>query len=135
MEEKEKRNHITISNADKGRAVVIRWIPISKKPIGNYMTKHVTKDWLKNQHYNIIEWLIVNQTIERFKNENLLSQKTANGLKTNNAKTRKFYIALNTKVLHSPVITKIFSPYFGISLKLTNNVISLKLTNHQWLTI
>ena len=37
---------------------------------------------------------MVNQTtIERFKNEKLLSQKTADGLKVSNPKTPKFYIS------------------------------------------
>ena len=35
---------------------------------------------------------MVNVTLHRFKNENLLSKKTAGGLKIINAKTPKFYI-------------------------------------------
>ena len=36
---------------------------------------------------------MVNQTIERFKNEKLLPEKIADGLKTTNPKTPKFYIS------------------------------------------
>ena len=35
---------------------------------------------------------MVNDTLDRFKNENLLSKKTAQGLKVINPKTPKFYI-------------------------------------------
>ena len=45
---------------------------------------------------------MVNQTVERFKNEKLLPQETANGLKVNNPKTTKFYI--------SPIIYKPNNP-------------------------
>ena len=38
---------------------------------------------------------MVNQTIERFKNEKLLPQKTTAGIKVSNPKTLKFYIASN----------------------------------------
>ena len=36
---------------------------------------------------------MVNETIERLKNEKLLPKKTADGLKVSNAKTQKFYIS------------------------------------------
>ena len=38
---------------------------------------------------------MVYQTIERFKNEKLLPQKTTAGIKVSNPKTLKFYIASN----------------------------------------
>ena len=38
------------------------------------------------------DWMI-NQTIERFKNEKLLPQKTADGVKVTNQKAPKFYIS------------------------------------------
>ena len=40
-----------------------------------------------------------NQTIERFKNEKLLPQKTADGLKVSKPKTPKFYISPK---IHNP---------------------------------
>ena len=36
---------------------------------------------------------MINQTIERFKNEKLLPQKTADGVKVTNQKAPKFYIS------------------------------------------
>ena len=44
----------------------------SKKPVGNYLTKEITKNKPKMQHCHN---RLVNQTIERFKNENLLPKK------------------------------------------------------------
>ena len=35
---------------------------------------------------------MVNGTLDRFKNENLLSKKSAEGLKVINSKTQKFYL-------------------------------------------
>ena len=49
--------------------------------------KQLTQD-PKLQHNRM-----VNQTIERFKNEKLLPQKIADGLKITNPKTPKFYIS------------------------------------------
>ena len=40
---------------------------------------------------------MVNDSLDRFKNENLLSKKTAEGLKVINPKTPKFYI---TPIIH-----------------------------------
>ena len=45
---------------------------------------------------------MVNQTIERFKNEKLLPQKIADGLKITNPKTLKFYISLKTHKPNNP---------------------------------
>ena len=42
---------------------------------------------------------MVNQTIERFKNEKLLPKKTADSLKVSNPKTPKFYISPK---IHTP---------------------------------
>ena len=42
---------------------------------------------------------MVNQTIERFKNQKIPPQKTADGVKVSNLKTPKFYISLK---IHKP---------------------------------
>ena len=42
---------------------------------------------------------MVNQTLERFKNEKLVPRKTADGLKISNPKTQKFYM---TPKIHKP---------------------------------
>ena len=45
---------------------------------------------------------IVNNTIERFQKENLLSKKTAEGLKIFNTKTPQFYITLKINTKNNP---------------------------------
>ena len=46
---------------------------------------------------------MVNETIERFKNEKLLPKKTADGLKVSNPKTPKFYISPKIHKPNNPV--------------------------------
>ena len=53
---------------------------------------------------------MLNDTLDRFKNENLLSKQTAEGLKEINSKTPKFYIAFKIHKennLGRPVINSI----------------------------
>ena len=45
---------------------------------------------------------MVNDTLDRFKNENLLSKKTAEGIKAINPKTPKFYITPKIHKENSP---------------------------------
>ena len=58
---------------------------------------------------------MVNQTIERFKNEKLLPQKIADGLKITNPKTPKFYISLKIHKPNNPERPVINSPECHIS--------------------
>ena len=70
---------------------------------------------------------MVNDTLDRFKNENLLSKTTAEGLKVINPKTPKFYI---TPKIHKgnnperPVINSINCHTFEIS-RFTDNRLNL----------
>ena len=92
MEELAKMKDLIIINADKGGDVVnmdtdsyiqkVNW-QVSDK--ASY--KQLTPD--STLHHN----KMVNQTIERYKNEKLLPKKTSDGLKVNNPKTPKFYIS------------------------------------------
>ena len=92
MEELAKRKDIIITNADKGGAVVImdveKYINEANRQLSD---KHNYKKLQEDpmlQHSNL-----VNDTIDRFKKENLLSKKLADGLKSVNPKTPKFYIS------------------------------------------
>ena len=69
----------------------------SKNPIDNLSGKVSYKQLTQDptlQHNRM-----VNQTIERFKNEKLHPQKTADGLKVSNSKTPKFYVSSK---IHKP---------------------------------
>ena len=83
MEELVERKDLIITIADKGGAVVIM----------------VTDSYIKasykqlNQDPTLEHNRMVNRTIERFKNEKLLPQKFADGLKVTNPKTPKFHIS------------------------------------------
>ena len=92
MEELTKRKDLIITNADKGGAVVIMdtdsYIKEANRQLSDKASyKQLTQDPTL-QHNRM-----VNQTIERFKNEKLLPQKIADGLKITNPKTPKFYIS------------------------------------------
>ena len=83
---------LMITNADKGGAVVIMdtdsYIKEANRQLSDKASyKQLTQDPTL-QHNRM-----VNQTIERFKNEKLLPQKIADGLKITNPKTPKFYIS------------------------------------------
>ena len=89
MEELTKRKDIIITNADKDGAVVIidveKYIKEANRQLSNKRNyKKLQKDPTL-QHSNL-----VNDTIDRFKKENLLSNKLADGLKPVNPKTPKF---------------------------------------------
>ena len=92
MEELAKRKDLIITNGDKGGAVVIMdtdsYIKEANRQLSDKASyKQLTQDPTL-QHNRM-----VNQTIERFKNEKLLPQKIADGLKITNPKTPKFYIS------------------------------------------
>ena len=84
-----KRRDIIITTADKGGAVVIM-------DTKNYI-KEVNRELSDKNNYIILQTeptlqhnKMVNDTLDRFKNENLLSKK-ATGLKIINQKAPKFY--------------------------------------------
>ena len=89
IEELAKRKYLIIINADKGGAVVIMdtdsYIKEAFRQLfdkANY--KQLTQDPTL-QHNRM-----VNQTIERFKNEKLFPKKTADGLKVSNPRHQNF---------------------------------------------
>ena len=89
VEELAKREDIIITNADKGGAVVImdveKYINEANRQLSD---KHYYKTLQEDptlQHSNL-----VNDTIDRFKKENLLSKKLADGLKSVNPKPQSF---------------------------------------------
>ena len=93
-----KRRDIIITTADKGGAVVImnteNYIKEANRQLSdknNYKTL-LTDSTLQHNK-------MVNDTLERFKNENLLSKKTAEGLKIINAKTPKSYQKYTNKII------------------------------------
>ena len=92
MEEQSKRKDLIITNVDKGRAVAFMgthsYIKKANRQLPDKTSyKQLTLD--PTLQHNII----VNQTIERFKNKKLLPKKTADSLKLRNPKTPKFYIS------------------------------------------
>ena len=92
VEELAKRKDLIITDADNGGAVVIMdtdsYIKEANRQLSDKASyKQLTQDPTL-QHNRM-----VNQTIERFKNEKLLPQKIADGLKITNPKTPKFYIS------------------------------------------
>ena len=91
MEELTKRKDIIITNADKGGAVVImdveKYINEGNRQLSNKCNYKKLQETPTLQDSNL-----VNDTIDRFKKENLLSKKLADGLKSVNPK--------NPKVLH-----------------------------------
>ena len=94
-----KRKDLIITNADKGGAVVIMdsYIKEANRQLSAKASyKQLTQDPTL-QHNRMI-----NQTIERFKNEKLLPQKIADGLKITNPKTPKFYISPKIQKTNNP---------------------------------
>ena len=92
MEELAKKKDLIITNADKGGAVVIMdtdsYIKESNWQLSDGASyKHITQDPILQCNRMVI------QSIERFKNEKLLPQKTADDLKVSNPKTPKFCIS------------------------------------------
>ena len=101
MEELAKRKDLIITNADKGGAVVIMdtdsYIKEANRQLSDKASyKQLTQDPTL-QHNRM-----VNQAIERFKNEKLLPHKIADGLKITNQKTPKFYISPKIQKPNNP---------------------------------
>ena len=92
MEELEKRKDFIITNADKGGAVVIRETDSCIKEANGQLSDKASYKQL-TQDSTLQHNRMVNQAIERFKNEILLPEKNADGLKITNPKTSKFYIS------------------------------------------
>ena len=101
MEELTKRKDLVITNADKGGAVVIMdtdsYIKEANKQLPDKASyKQLTQDPMLQQNR------MVYQTIERFKNEKLFPQKSADGLKITNPNTPKFYISPKIHKTNNP---------------------------------
>ena len=101
MEELSKRNNPIITKADKGGTVVVidtdNYIKEANRQLSDKASyKQLTEDPTL-QHNRMLK-----QTIQRFKNEKLLSQKTAGDLKVSNSKTPKFYISPKTHTPKNP---------------------------------
>ena len=92
MEELAKRKYLIITNADKGGTAVIidtdSYINEANRQLSDKASYKKLAQDVTLQHNRM-----VNQTIERIKNEKLLPQETADGLKVTNPKTAKFYIS------------------------------------------
>ena len=92
MEELAKRKDIIITNADKGGAVVImdveKYINEANRQLSDKCNYEKLQEDPTRQQSNL-----VNNSIDRFKKENLISNKLADGLKSVNPKTPKFYIS------------------------------------------
>ena len=100
MKQLAKRKDI-ITNADKGSTVVIMDVEKYINEANCHLSdKHNYKKLQEDQtlqHSNL-----VNNTIDRFKKENLLSKKLADGLKSVNPKAPKFYISPKTHKENNP---------------------------------
>ena len=93
-----KREYIIITNADKRGAVVI----VDR----NDYVKEVECQLNDKDNYHILPQdptlgknRLVKQTIDRFKKEKLITDKTVDGLKTSASRTPRFYI---TPKIHKP---------------------------------
>ena len=92
MKELSEREDIIITKADKGGAVVIvdvkDYIKEAERQLNN------TENYRKLQEDpTATNMKLVNDTIERFKKQQkLINEKVAEGLKRNDAKTAKFYL-------------------------------------------
>ena len=92
MEELAKKKYLIITNADKGGAAVIMDTDSDISEANRQLSDNASYKKLAQDvtlQYN----RMVNQTIERIKNEKLLPQETADGLKVTNPKKTKFYIS------------------------------------------
>ena len=92
MEELAKRKDLIITNAGKGGAVVIMDTDSYIKEVNWQLSGKASYKQL-TQNPTLQRNRMVNQTLERFRNENLLPQKIADGLKITNPKAPKFYIS------------------------------------------
>ena len=96
-----KQRDIIVTTADKGGAVLIMFTEYYIKEANrqlsdknNYKTLQINPTLQHNK--------MVNESLDRFKNENLLSKKTAKGMKVINPKTTKFYITPKIHKGNSP---------------------------------
>ena len=92
MEELAKRKDLIITNADKGGAVAIMDTDSYIKEANWQLSDKASYKQL-TQDPTLQRNRMVNQAIEKIKNEKLLPQKVADGLKVTNSKTPKFYIS------------------------------------------
>ena len=106
---KQKAMEELITSAGEGGAVVIMDVEKYINEVNRQLSDKCNYKKLQEdpmlQHSNL-----VNDTIDRFKKENLLSKKLANGLKSVNPKTPKFYISPKIRKesnLGKPVINSI----------------------------
>ena len=92
MEELAKREDIMITNAEKSGAVVImnieKQISEANRQLPDKRNYKKLEEDSTLQHSSL-----VNDTIDRFKKENQLSKKLADGLRSANPETPKFYIS------------------------------------------
>ena len=90
MEELAERKDVIITNVDKGGTVVImdveKYINKAKHQLSDKPNYKMLQQDPMLQHKDL-----VNDRIDRFKKENLLSKKQADGLKSFNSKHPKFY--------------------------------------------
>ena len=92
MEELAKRKDLIITNADKGGAVAIMDTDSYIKEANWQLSDKASYKQL-TQDPTLQRNRMVNQAIEKIKNEKLLPQKVADGVKVTNPKTPKFYIS------------------------------------------
>ena len=83
-----KRRDIIINIADKGGTLVMNTEDYIKEPTRQLSDKNSYK--ILQTDPTLQRNKMVNNTLGRFKNENLFSKKTAEGLKVINSKTPKF---------------------------------------------
>ena len=89
MEELKSRDDLVITKADKGGAVVIMDVDDYVKEANRQLDDSTFYKKLPQDPTPIHEERI-NNTISKFKDEGLITEKVAEGLKTNNPKTSKF---------------------------------------------
>ena len=98
MEELAKRKDLIITNTDKGGAVVIMDTDSYIKEANRQLSDKASYKQL-TQDPTLEHNRMVNQTIERFRNEKLILQKVADGLEVSNPRTPKIYISAK---IHKP---------------------------------
>ena len=92
VEELAKRKDLIITDADNGGAVVIMDTDSYIKEANRQLSDKASYKQL-TQDPTLEHNRMVNQTIERFRNEKLILQKVADGLEVSNPRTPKIYIS------------------------------------------
>ena len=92
MEELAKTKNLVLTKADISGAVVIIEPDSYIKEANHRQLSDKASNKQLTQDPTLQQNRMVNQTIERFKNEKLLPKKTADGLKVSSPKTAKLYI-------------------------------------------